>query len=96
MVLQVNPYQPYQVKVIPSLAPLQLQCLTQLYQPIMGGQALSLYLTLANQPLNHEDWTYRQVHAWLLPTLNMGIQDLNEARIRLEGVAVFPAPILNK
>lgn len=89
MVLQVNPYQPYQVKVIPSLAPLQLQCLTQLYQPIMGGQALSLYLTLANQPLNHEDWTYRQVHAWLLPTLNMGIQDLNEARIRLEGVGLM-------
>ncbi|MGF3182921.1 DnaD domain protein [Facklamia sp. P12934] len=86
MVLQINPYQPYQVKLGLPLSFQQLQCLTQLYQPIIGADAVSLYLTLAHQPREKLNWTYRTMHSRLLPVLNMGIGDFNQARIHLEAV----------
>lgn len=89
MTLQINPYQPYQVHVNYFLAPQQIQCLTQFYQPIMGGQALSLYLTLLHQPQERLDWSYRAMHARLLPILNMGLGDFNQARVRLEAVGLM-------
>ncbi|MGX7109259.1 DnaD domain protein [Facklamia miroungae] len=86
MVLQINPYQPYQVKMGLPLSFQQIQCLTQLYQPIIGAKAISLYMTLAHQPQEKLKWTYRMMHSRLLPVLNMGIQDFNQARIHLEAV----------
>ncbi|MCR8969450.1 DnaD domain protein [Facklamia sp. 7083-14-GEN3] len=86
MVLQINPYQPYQVKLGLPLSFQQLQCLTQLYQPIIGTDAVGLYLTLAHQPREKLNWTYRMMHSRLLPILNMGIGDFNQARIHLEAV----------
>ena len=48
---KINPLQPFLVRHQYSLAPLQMQSLMQLYQPIVGSSAISLYLTLMNQHL---------------------------------------------
>lgn len=85
----INPYQAYRVKTQNQLGPSQLQVLTQLYQPFMGGLALSLYLTLANQPLEALNWSTRQLHAVLISQMNVGIKDFNQARVNLEGAGLL-------
>lgn len=59
---------------------------TFLYQPIIGTHAYSLYMTLtgyfgaAQKP---------KLHSELLATLNMGIPEFYQARIRLEGMGLL-------
>ena len=60
---KINPLQPFLVKHQNSLAPLQMQSLMQLYQPIVGSTAISLYLTLLNQPLETANQSQRVLHA---------------------------------
>lgn len=85
----INPNQPFKVRRQSQLSYLQIQSLTQLYQPIIGGQALSLYLTLHSLPINDGIWTSSMLHAQILETLNAGINVVDAGRIRLEGIGLL-------
>lgn len=89
MTVQINPYQPFQVRICHVLTTVQLQILTQLYQPIVGTESLGLYLTLINQPLEEGYWSYRQMHSRLVLAMNIGIKDIDEARQQLEAVGLI-------
>ena len=89
MSLNINPLQPFQVRHQSTLTPLQTQSLTQLYQPIIGPLAISLYFTLLNQPLEAVQKSQRLLHAQLLQNLNVGIQVCDEARRKLEAVGLL-------
>lgn len=89
MRLMISPNQSFKVRRQAQLSYLQNQSLTQLYQPIMGGQALSLYLTLSSLPMADGLWSDRTLHAQLLETLNTGINSVDEARLRLEGIGLL-------
>lgn len=89
MSLNINPLQPFQVRHQSTLTPLQTQSLTQLYQPIIGPHAISLYFTLLNQPLEAVQKSQRLLHAQLLQNLNVGIQVCDEARRKLEAVGLL-------
>ncbi|MRI81799.1 hypothetical protein GIY11_07185 [Aerococcaceae bacterium DSM 109653] len=86
---KINPLQPFLVKHQNSLAPLQMQSLMQLYQPIVGSTAISLYLTLLNQPLETANQSQRVLHAQLIQFMNVGISVCDEARQRLEAVGLL-------
>lgn len=89
MSLKLNPMQTFLVKHCYSLAPLQMQSLVQLYQPIVGSTAISLYLTLMNQPLETANQSQRILHAQLLEIMNVGIKACDEGRQRLEAVGLL-------
>ncbi|WP_282920799.1 hypothetical protein [Ignavigranum ruoffiae] len=85
----INPNQSFKVRRQSQLSYLQMQSLTQLYQPIIGGPALSLYLTLHSLPINDGLWTHSMLHAQILETLNTGINAVDASRIRLEGIGLL-------
>lgn len=86
---KINPLQPFLVKHQYSLAPLQMQSLMQLYQPIVGSSAISLYLTLMNQPLETANQSQRILHAQLIQVMNVGIKTCDEGRQRLEAAGLL-------
>lgn len=89
MTIQVYPNQAFRVKFPPVLAPLQIQTLTQFYQPIMGPMAVGLYLTLSNLIPESLNWSYRQQHSQLMALMNIGIAEINQARLNLEGLGLM-------
>lgn len=63
--------------------------LLHLYQPIVGTAAIGLYLTLAYQvPLHRAGVSEVHSHLYLMNLLSLPLQDLLEARYRLEGVGL--------
>ena len=85
----ISPLQPFKVRRQAQLSFLQMQSLTQLYQPIMGGKALSLYFTLMSMPMVDHLWSQQFLHSQLLETLNVGTSTIQEARLRLEGLGLI-------
>lgn len=86
MTLNVNPYQPFEVTGSLGLSSSQLQSLSLLYQPIIGAQGLSLYLTLLSMTHYKQSKKSPKRHTDLLNHMNYGIQDLNQSRLKLEGL----------
>ena len=89
MINMIHPNQGFKVRRQAQLSYLQTQSLTQLYQPIIGGQALSLYLTLHSLPMSDGLWSNQMLHAQILETLNTGINRVDQARIRLEAIGLL-------
>ncbi|SFX59178.1 replicative DNA helicase loader DnaB [Thermoactinomyces sp. DSM 45891] len=72
------------------LAPTDLIVLTQLYQPLIGATAYSLYLTLSYQlPTERAGMTEVHTHAMLMKMLGTPYDSFLEARHRLEGVGLL-------
>lgn len=80
---EISPKDSFQVQVVEELTPSVLTSLVNLYQPIIGQHALTLYLFLANQE------QVEQLHTVILSTLQLGIKDFYQARIRLEGIGLL-------
>lgn len=59
---------------------------TFLYQPIIGPHAYSLYMTLV---ADFEMGSPARLHSELLATLSIGIPELYQARVRLEGIGLL-------
>lgn len=71
--------------------------LLHLYQPIVGTAAIGLYLTLAYQiPLHRAGASEVHSHLYLMNLLSLPLQDLLEARYRLEGVGLVNTYRLDK
>lgn len=85
----ISPLQPFKVRRQAQLSYLQIQSLTQLYQPIMGIQALSLYLTLMSMPMADHLWSQQFLHSQLLETVNDGIRHIQSALEKLEGIGLL-------
>lgn len=89
MAWTISPLQPFKVRHQSVLSSLQLQSLIQLYQPIIGKEALALYLTLYNLPLEEVQWSQTRIHSELFTILNMGVPQTNEARMKLEAIGLM-------
>lgn len=79
----LSPKDSFRVQIIAPLTPSLLEIIVNLYQPIIGQNATNLYLFLANQTADE------QLHTNILSTLQLGVRDLYQARIRLEGMALL-------
>ncbi|MHA6251427.1 replication initiation and membrane attachment family protein [Oceanobacillus sp. CAU 1775] len=64
-----------------------LQSLTHLYQPLIGSEALMLYQTLLNDILLQEESP--QTHHTLMNYLILPLDQIYEARIKLEGMGLL-------
>ena len=62
--------------------------LIDLYQPIIGSKAISLYLTLLND-LEKKYITETFTHHHLLSVLQMSLNDIKVSREKLEGVGLL-------
>lgn len=72
------------------IQPADMIALVQLYQPVVGPKAISLYNTLAYQlPLHQAGTTSVQTHLDLMKGLQWPIGELLSARFRLEGVGLW-------
>lgn len=90
MALNVNPLQPFELIGQKDLGNVFLQSLTQLYQPIIGSVSVSLYITMMSLPKPVQvDHRVALRHQTLLVQMNMGIVELNKARMRLEAVGLL-------
>jgi len=85
---QLLPIDGYYVMMDQSLISECSQSLTHLYQPLIGMQAITLYQTLLNDlPLQNK--SSLQTHHTLMNYLDLPLNELLEARQKLEGIGLL-------
>ena|SRR5690625_3285804 len=85
---KILPVEGYFVRVKEKPAFNYLQSLTHLYQPLLGMEAIMLYQTLLNEVDLHDETT-SQTHHTLMNYLNIPLDDIYEARLKLEGIGLL-------
>lgn len=84
----IDPKDYIHLESLQALSIQNVHVLTKLYQPIIGGRAFSLYMTLfAN--LDFEPNTKGVTVSELLRKLDVGIPDFYQARVKLEGIGLL-------
>ena len=66
----------------------KIKILTSLYQPIIGSQATSLYLTLFND-LNQKSISLELNHHHLMTLMQLKLESIKDARYRLEAIGLL-------
>lgn len=66
----------------------KIKILTSLYQPIIGSQATSLYLTLFND-LNKKSVSLELNHHHLMTLMQLKLESIKDARYRLEAIGLL-------
>lgn len=85
---KILPVEGYLVRVKEKPSFNYLQSLTHLYQPLLGIEAIMLYQTLLNEAELHDEST-SQTHHTLMNYLNIPLDDIYEARLKLEGIGLL-------
>ncbi|GGK09281.1 replication initiation and membrane attachment protein [Lentibacillus kapialis] len=85
---KILPIEGYRVSLKGSLPSSYTNSLTHLYQPLIGIQAVSLYLTLINE-LDFQDEETPQTHHTLMNYMNLPLDDIYRARLKLEGIGLL-------
>lgn len=84
---KILPNDGYTVRIGEELALNYAVSLTHLYQPLIGIQSIALYQTLLHEyQINHN---FQQTHHTLMNYLNLPLNELYEARLRLEGIGLL-------
>lgn len=63
--------------------------LTHLYQPLIGVNAVTLYQTLMHEAWIYEKSNFPQTHHTLMNYLNLSLNELYKARLKLEGIGLL-------
>lgn len=84
----LHPKMTFQVTIDYPLSNKELEILTILYQPIIGADALSLYLTLLSE-INQKGSSEKLFHADLIMMMDKSIQAILTARKKLEGIGLL-------
>ncbi|HLS09796.1 replication initiation and membrane attachment family protein [Lentibacillus sp.] len=85
---KILPIEGYRVLLKGSLPADYTKSLTHLYQPLIGIQAVSLYQTLINE-LDFQDGSTVQTHHTLMNYMNMPLDEIYRARLKLEGIGLL-------
>ncbi|MGY3777532.1 replication initiation and membrane attachment family protein [Isobaculum melis] len=85
----LNPKDRFSVKLSGTLTASDQKYLSFLYQPLIGHTAYSLYMTLWTEINEEKYWSEPLLHSELLMLLNIGIPELYQARVRLEGIGLL-------
>lgn len=92
----VSPKDHYTLKQSTPLSDQDVQVLTAIYQPLIGNAAYALYMQLKAAIHSANSWTEPKPLSTLLAVLDMGIPELYQARIRLEGLGLLNVYKSNK
>src|SRR5690625_7466663 len=82
------PIDGYKVKLPYNLTIDYTNSLIHLYQPLIGIDSISLYLTLLHD-INLQPEVQLQTHHTLMNQLNMSLDKIYEARLKLEGIGLI-------
>nr|WP_263325478.1 replication initiation and membrane attachment family protein [Neobacillus sp. Marseille-Q6967] len=63
--------------------------LTYLYQPLIGANCLSLYMTLWTEVEDNRLWSETSSHHFLMNLLGANLRDIYDARLKLEGIGLL-------
>ncbi|WP_339060110.1 hypothetical protein [Tepidibacillus marianensis] len=87
---EVTPQDPYQVKMNESIEMSHISFLIDLYQPIIGPEAISLYLTLRNHlSFQYRGTSLQHAHRQLANQINVSFHNIMKARRILEAVGLL-------
>ncbi|PZL75885.1 helicase DnaB [Enterococcus plantarum] len=85
---EVHPKSIFQVALSYPLSNQEQAVLTLLYQPIIGAEAFSLYLTLLSE-VEESGVSESLFHADLITMMDMSIKQIQTARKKLEGIGLL-------
>ncbi len=85
----MSPKDGFMVRQNAQLSDVDQKILTFLYQPLIGSNAYSLYMTLWTEVGEETYWSNGILHSELLTLLNIGIPELYQARIKLEAIGLL-------
>lgn len=85
---EVHPKSIFKAAISYPLSDQEQVILTQLYQPMIGAQALSLFLTLLSE-VNESGVSESLFHADLITMLDISIKQIQSARVKLEGIGLM-------
>ena len=92
----ISPKDAFRASQTNLISDVDRKILTQLYQPIIGPQAFSLYLTLLAEIPQESYWSKELLHTELLALSNSGIQEFYQARVKLEGIGLLKTFLVNE
>ena len=86
---ELQPKNIYQGRKAAPLREDSKNALLYLYQPLIGGEALSIYFTLLSEISQESGKGPEGMHADLLSSLGCGIPQFYDARKKLEGICLL-------
>ncbi|UUX34168.1 DnaD domain protein [Fundicoccus culcitae] len=87
--MKLKPNDQFHVLFHAHLSPSEEESLYKLYQPIIGSVAVSLFQSLMRIAPNKNEWSAITMHASVLPIINIGIDQFEENRFKLEAVGLL-------
>jgi replication initiation and membrane attachment protein len=93
---QVRPTDRYRVQLANSLSLFQIKIVTQLYQPLMGPIAHSLYFTLLSEMDGEHHFSTEKNHQWLMNIMGSALDHIYKARLRLEALGLLKTYAIDK
>lgn len=85
---KILPIDGYKVQIQGSLPTDYLASITHLYQPLLGIEAVSLYHLFMQEEMMQED-NVIQTHHTLMNYLNIPLDQIYQARLKLEGIGLL-------
>lgn len=85
---EVHPKSIFQATIASPLSDQEQAIVTLLYQPIIGAQALSLYLTLLSE-VEESGMSESLFHADLITMMDISTKQIESARKKLEGIGLL-------
>jgi len=85
---EIMPVDGYEVQLESSLTTDYVQSLIHLYQPLLGVEAISLFQLLLHE-INIQPEVQLQTHHTLMNYLNMSLDRIYKARLKLEGIGLI-------
>ncbi|MBT2574139.1 replication initiation and membrane attachment family protein [Bacillus sp. ISL-51] len=85
----VLPVDPYTVKSRSLLQDIDRQILTQLYQPLIGSFAFSLYMTLWGELEQNRLWGTESTHRQLMGMTQSNLKKIHHEQGKLEGIGLL-------
>ncbi|NMH67996.1 Replication initiation and membrane attachment protein [Bacillus sp. RO3] len=88
---EIQPIDHYTVGTNGMLQEYDRKIITFLYQPLIGSVCYSLYMSLWGEVEENRLWSTGSTHYHLMNVLSVNLQDVYEARMKLEGIGLLKA-----
>ncbi|WP_346764051.1 replication initiation and membrane attachment family protein [Bacillus sp. BHET2] len=88
---EIQPIDHYTVGTNGMLQEYDRKIITFLYQPLIGTVCYSLYTSLWGEVEENRLWSTDSTHYHLMNVLSVNLQDVYEARMKLEGIGLLKA-----
>ncbi|WP_173108235.1 replication initiation and membrane attachment family protein [Bacillus sp. KH172YL63] len=86
---EIQPIDHYTVGTNGMLQEYDRKIITFLYQPLIGSVCYSLYMSLWGEVEENRLWSTDSTHYHLMNVLSVNLQDVYEARMKLEGIGLL-------